>query len=191
MSALASKPAVASDDMYTEIGASNKPCGFWTISRPMIDGEDTFAMQQWILGYLSGFGFSGAGNPLADLHAKAVFLWVDNYCQENRSANLHDVVAAFIRSHSKPSAYHTDIGKGVESCGTWTADRRIDYGRSILGDEQWVLGYLSGFGFSGVHDPLNHLDAEAVYGWVDNFCRENPLKRMIDAADALIYNHPD
>jgi hypothetical protein len=74
------------------------------------------------------------------------------------------------------------------SCGTWTADRRQRSG-GALQDEQWVLGFLSGVGYEG-YDPLNGMDAEGVWAWIDNYCREHPIEQIIAAAEAFKSAHP-
>jgi hypothetical protein len=84
--------------------------------------------------------------------------------------------------------YHA-MGIGLSSCGTWTADRSAQ-GIPALLDEAWVLGFLSGVGFEAFFDPLNGMDAEGVWAWVDNYCARNPISPIVDAAKALTYAHP-
>lgn len=75
------------------------------------------------------------------------------------------------------------IGSGVDSCGTWTANR--SYPNQAKADAEWVLGYVAGIGsLSGV-DPLNGLDYGAVVSWVNNYCAGRPLDHIVDAAVAL------
>lgn len=59
-----------------------------------------------------------------------------------------------------------------------------------FGHEQWVLGFLSGIGRSGISNPLDNLDAEAVWAWIDKYCRDAPLRQVVDAAEALELEHP-
>lgn len=83
------------------------------------------------------------------------------------------------------------IGSGVSSCGSWTESRRYGgYDRS--GDEQWLVGFLSGIGYAGdpSDDPLGGLDAQAVWGWIDNYCQQNPTLSIEDAAKAFYHFHP-
>jgi hypothetical protein len=82
------------------------------------------------------------------------------------------------------------LGQGYLSCGNWTAWRRENL---ALGPEQWVLGFLSGTGNMGGPlgiDPLNEVDAEGVWGWVDNYCRSHPLEKIAVAAVAFSHEHP-
>jgi hypothetical protein len=55
----------------------------------------------------------------------------------------------------------------------------------------WALGYLSGAGtFSENLNPLQGVDADAVFYWLDNYCRARPTARFGDAVRAFIYEHP-
>jgi hypothetical protein len=90
---------------------------------------------------------------------------------------------------SHASSYHA-IGMGLQSCGTWTAYRRNN---QALGSEQWLLGFLSGVGYKGEatgNDPMKGLDANAVWGWMDNWCRDHPLSDLADSAAAFNNRHP-
>jgi hypothetical protein len=73
-------------------------------------------------------------------------------------------------------------------------DRADERGRKgfWIGESQWVLGFLSGVGYmrrKEGFDPLNGLDARAVDGWLDNYCRANPLKTLAAAAAAFVQDH--
>ena len=81
------------------------------------------------------------------------------------------------------------IGVGNSSCGAWTESRRS---RASYLREQWVLGYLSGIAVVNQDgdDPLRGMDADGVWGWIDNYCRANPIRRITDAANAFYQEHP-
>jgi hypothetical protein len=89
---------------------------------------------------------------------------------------------------AQPGKYNL-IGSGTISCGTWTASRRE--GRALL-PEQWILGFLSGIGYEseGGDNPLNGVDANAVWAWMDNYCRANPLDDVAKAGAAFVAIHP-
>jgi hypothetical protein len=61
--------------------------------------------------------------------------------------------------------------------------------------EQWILGFLSGIGSTGSSyglNPLNGItDANAVWGWMDNYCREHPLDNIAAAGEAFLKAHPN
>ena len=101
------------------------------------------------------------------------------------------LLLAAMSATTPASADYTIMGAGLASCGTWTQDRKnrtIDE-KQI---EQWVLGFLSGVGYTGgtKYNPLNGLDAPAILVWVDNYCLANPLKPLSQAAYSFIDAHP-
>jgi hypothetical protein len=80
------------------------------------------------------------------------------------------------------------IGVGTGSCGTWTAARRD---RRALLYEQWILGFLSGEGAAsavladGSDNPLNGMDAEGVWAWIDTYCQVHPLDQILRGGQKL------
>ena len=101
------------------------------------------------------------------------------------------IVAALSLWPPQASAFKL-IGAGTDACATWTADRRTPDGKAALQDAQWVVGYLSGIGYEGPSDvdPLNGVDAEAVWTWIDNYCRAHPMDEIRAAAEAFFHAHP-
>jgi hypothetical protein len=91
---------------------------------------------------------------------------------------------------AQPGNYNL-IGTGTISCGAWTAARRE---KQAWLAEQWVLGFLSGVGYaSGTltgQNPLNGVDADGVWAWIDNYCKANPLDGVADAGAAFVARHP-
>jgi hypothetical protein len=102
------------------------------------------------------------------------------------------VILGCLLGQPENASAFTLIGAGVDSCGTWTADRRHPSGSPALQDGEWVLGFLSGIGYEGAAsiDPLQGVDAQAVLAWVDNYCQVNPLDKISDAAKAFYKAHP-
>jgi hypothetical protein len=74
-------------------------------------------------------------------------------------------------------------GAGVQSCGTWTQNRRSQSNLQYL-MSQWVMGWVSARGYYGT--PMRKADADALDGWIDNYCREHPLEQLKGAAEALV-----
>jgi hypothetical protein len=100
-------------------------------------------------------------------------------------------VAALISSAEavQPGNYNL-LGTGTISCGSWTALRRE---RQASLPEQWILGFLSGVGYEGLDrgdNPLNGVDADAVWAWMDNYCQANPLDGVAKAGSAFDTTHP-
>lgn len=81
---------------------------------------------------------------------------------------------------------YTIIGAADTSCGKWTEVRAN--GQSIP-MEFWALGYVSGanaFTAEG-GDFAKGMDAAAIFGWLDNRCRSQPLQLFARAVEALVY----
>jgi hypothetical protein len=84
------------------------------------------------------------------------------------------------------------IGNGTLTCVAWSEARRDQHGVATLMSEQWVVGFLSGIGSMvlGELDPLRGLQADAVYGWMDNYCGAHPSETIEAAARVFIQEHP-
>ena len=86
-------------------------------------------------------------------------------------------------------AAQTWIGFGGASCGSWTEQRRTN---SVLSAAYltWVLGFLSGVNMETViskgPDFLENVDKGAIAGWLDNYCRAQPLDDL-NTATALLF----
>jgi hypothetical protein len=96
-------------------------------------------------------------------------------------------LAVALISSAKASDYAI-AGGGLSLCGAWTTARRD---RQAIGFEEWVAGFLSGFGDLAASvpipemDPLRGLNTQTVRAWVDNYCQAHPLERIVQAAEAL------
>jgi hypothetical protein len=85
------------------------------------------------------------------------------------------------------SAMKKGFGDGNLSCGAWTQERQSSSQSSSSHVRQWVLGYVSGANYwNEYQDFLGPVDAPAIYAWIDNYCRSNPLEKLIVAADRLV-----
>lgn len=86
------------------------------------------------------------------------------------------------------------LGVGVgQSCGAWTAARYNRSTQQSAANEQWILGFLSGTGYAGgAHggNPLHGVDADGVWAWIDNYCRNRPLDLLELAGAAFDEAHP-
>jgi hypothetical protein len=54
----------------------------------------------------------------------------------------------------------------------------------------WVLGFVSGVnaGQSDDTDFLVEPDGLAIFAWLDSYCPQHPLDKLISANNALIYD---
>jgi hypothetical protein len=112
------------------------------------------------------------------------------------------VIALLIAGTAEAGATTID-GAGSNSCGEWLADRSsfrpgspltAASGRALQ-SMQWVMGFLSGIGFLGQMDnshadPLDAVDAQGVWTWIDAYCRANPTAAIARASAAFYYAHP-
>ncbi len=73
--------------------------------------------------------------------------------------------------------------RGVRSCGEWVSDNKT----LALGNQTWLLGYLSGIAVATRKQILSGTDNQSIYLWVDNYCRANPLQSLSDAGADLYF----
>ena len=99
------------------------------------------------------------------------------------------VAILFFISAASPQQGRTVIGDGIASCGSWTEQRKLKSTKASF-MQAWVLGYATAENFSSSEqsDFLEHasIDAPGLYGWVDNFCRDNPLSTVVQASQRLV-----
>ena len=109
------------------------------------------------------------------------------------------VLTILLTTGATEAQTYTAIGSGTVSCGSWTAYRPayIPGGSATLSSQNalqnqaWVLGFLSGVGFIGNgDDPLNGMDAQGVWAWIDNYCQAHPIENIAQAAAAFYHVHP-
>jgi hypothetical protein len=70
---------------------------------------------------------------------------------------------------------------GVTSCEEW-ANR---HSANDSTGEEWLLGYLSGIAAGKNIDLLGGADRKSLFLWMDNYCQNNPLKRIDNGAHDL------
>ena len=83
---------------------------------------------------------------------------------------------------------------GMTDCGSWVKHRKLGTANYV---EWGLLGFLSGMPFVNKGTQLEMdadgnssfwvkngvvLNKDQVLLWMDNYCRENPLKEMLDGA---------
>lgn len=74
----------------------------------------------------------------------------------------------------------TYLGGGASSCGDWLTEKS-----EIVRNTRtsWVLGYLSGWNAMAPKDFLANYEYKGIEAAIDKYCRENPLKQVIDASN--------
>lgn len=95
---------------YKVIGAGNASCGTWTSERAKAarSGDHFFEVSEenWVLGFLSGVGYAGAGmDPLQGLDANAVVAWLDQYCQAHPRSSLEKAAVMFVMEHPQEGRF--------------------------------------------------------------------------------------
>lgn len=73
---------------------------------------------------------------------------------------------------------------GTSSCGSWVSEKDATVKSYQKG---WILGFLSGLSSGADINPLKKTDAYSIFLWIDNYCKANPLKDLVDAANGLVF----
>lgn len=81
-------------------------------------------------------------------------------------------------------ANKTSLGSGEASCGAWTDERSKD-SRIAARYGDWVLGFLTGANSIIPGDMLKGHGEAGLLGWMDRYCKKNPLKKIVDSVDRL------
>lgn len=81
-------------------------------------------------------------------------------------------------------AGYKGYGVGMKSCGAWLQERKPG-SSDWFQIGQWVLGYVTAYGYYGTHD-LRDVDSRAMSAWIDNYRQQNPLEDIETAAQKLI-----
>ena len=71
---------------------------------------------------------------------------------------------------------------GAVDCEKWLT-------KNSVYEKIWLVGFMSGLNFMhelnnrGGDDPLGQVkSSEKIFLWMDNYCRANPLKTVLDGA---------
>jgi hypothetical protein len=86
-----------------------------------------------------------------------------------------------------PSISHAEwvvYGQHGQSCGTWLEARNKKSNSNTAQLQSWVLGFISGAGYAGIN--LKETDFNAALYWIDNYCKDSPLKTILDATEGLV-----
>jgi hypothetical protein len=74
-----------------------------------------------------------------------------------------------------------------DSCATWTTNRAGGgyHPQEFTG---WILGFVSGFNAFGPGngDIAPSVRAHGLLGWIDNYCKDNPLDPVTTAGFKLV-----
>jgi hypothetical protein len=95
------------------------------------------------------------------------------------------LVAAISTAQAQDGGGRAVIWIAGLSCGKWTNTPK----QSAQHDAQrtWVAGFVSGMNFEATDgDFLRGKDFDGLIGWIDNYCRTNPLHDVVQAAVHLV-----
>ncbi len=71
------------------------------------------------------------------------------------------------------------------SCGEWVVHRSKS-DTLALGNASWLLGYLSGIAIANGKDYLAGTENAAIYKWMDDYCKRNPLRDVSAGGNSFI-----
>lgn len=89
------------------------------------------------------------------------------------------------------SAFAAADSRGSRTCRKWMEERRQAESKDdlnripVLITKSWFLGYVSGRASRSAQDWLKGTDNESIFLWLDNYCRDKPLRDLDSAAVAL------
>jgi hypothetical protein len=99
--------------------------------------------------------------------------------------NMKSVVILMTPLFASPARCDSLVsGSGVDTCGTWVQRRSSDRVFAAL-DEEWVLGFLSGFAAANSSDFLKDTDPKGIFAAMDQECSKDPLDHVAEAADRV------
>ena len=76
-------------------------------------------------------------------------------------------------------------GAGLEVCEMVLANMKGDHVDAIY--TEWIIGYISGYNLFGQQAQLEQIpDGPAMDAYLQKYCRENPLDKVIWASMSLI-----
>jgi len=103
------KTASAATLMGTGITVS---CGGWIEVRKGTPVKPQ--LEDWALGYLSGVAMWTPESPLDNLDPGAVFVWLDNYCQQRPLEPFKLALDNFVRARATPPAGQAGAQPGAQ-----------------------------------------------------------------------------
>ncbi len=108
-----------------------------------------------------------------------------------RYFGLCAALAASITSAEPAEAQQVSI-RGARDCGKWAVYRQTEPNSfTTAAVENWLTGFIGGLATGYNNEFWNRGGREIsnaqVFIWMDNYCRENPLKDIVDGA-MLLFN---
>jgi hypothetical protein len=102
--ALCLLPAQAASDERPVLGQGNVSCDLW-LEGHQTDPAGALSRIAWVLGFMTAFNQYGSKSKADDVSegksTEELMAWMDNYCRQHKSDNLHRASAAFIDEFRK------------------------------------------------------------------------------------------
>ena len=78
-------------------------------------------------------------------------------------------------------------GAGMVTCAEWQQYRSTGNKASVFQLQAWIDGFFSGYNTAseGIDFIAPKPESVAYYAWIDNYCIQNPLNKVMQAAMAL------
>ncbi|BDC37783.1 hypothetical protein PTKU15_10800 [Paraburkholderia terrae] len=73
--------ATVTTSAYATTTIGNRTCGQWSARKQ--NTYITFAIEAWLMGYMTGLAVASGDDVLAGTDADSIYLWMDNYCQSH------------------------------------------------------------------------------------------------------------
>ena len=97
------------------------------------------------------------------------------------------VLAVLLTAASTGALAQTLFGAGTVTCGKYLELRKENNKEIDHLNVFWIMGYVSAYNVWSHEKAIDHLpDPESVLAYFDRYCRDNPLRQLVDAADKLI-----
>jgi hypothetical protein len=78
-------------------------------------------------------------------------------------------------------------GAGMVTCAEWQKYRSTGNKAAVFQLQAWIDGFFSGYNTASQDTDFIAPQPETVayYAWIDNYCSQNPLNKVMQAAMAL------
>ena len=98
------------------------------------------------------------------------------------------LLAVFLISGTAAGFQYYAFGSGLDSCGSWTAAKEAESYKKQAIFRSWIEGYMTAYSrwVERGSGPVGATLSPGAWAWVDNYCQDNPLESVGDAAEQMI-----
>jgi hypothetical protein len=100
---------------------------------------------------------------------------------------IASVIAASVSTALAADGDRVVYGAGMVTCGEWQRFRSTGNKPASLQLQAWIDGFLSGYNTASEDKDIIAPKPESIayYAWIDNYCGQNPLNKVMQAVMAL------